>query len=459
MIRFVVTIAGAMGLILLVAFVAARLVRARTAGMSIRMQVFLALGGIVGAFAFGLGVLVLDRINARAARIGEEAARDEASAIASLLGGELEGRGISLEEAAQKLRAPREGGSSLHLALLDDAGRVVFSSGPSPTEPGTVSATEPIRAGGVRVGSVRVVKPTVVIRGLLADFAPTILILSALLGLVAAGAAAMIGRAIATPIEALTEFAVRVSEGERRAPPPPAHGREVQRLSRAVDSMRRELEGRPFVETFAADLSHELKNPVAAIRASAEVLADGALEEPEEARRFLTRIQEAVARIELLLGDLLSLARIEARGVESQGVVDLAKLVEEAAARLRDRGGSVEVALCPNPRAHGDPGWLARALDNLLENASTHGEKGASIRIEVSRSDDRVIIAVVSRGAIAKHVSGRMFRRFVTTRADRGGTGLGLAIVRAIAEAHGGSAECTSLGPPEVSFRLTLIAA
>ena len=99
----------------------------------------------------------------------------------------------------------------------------------------------------------------------------------------AALSADFIGRSIAQPLEVLTEFAVRVSEGERRAVPPPAHGREVQSLSKAIDSMRRQLEGRPFVETFAADLSHELKNPVAAIRASAEVLADGALDEPEEA--------------------------------------------------------------------------------------------------------------------------------------------------------------------------------
>jgi signal transduction histidine kinase len=456
MIRLVLVAAGAMGLILLVAFITARLVRARTAGMSIRMQVFLALAGIVGAFAFGLGVLVLDRINARAARIGEEAARDEAGAIAALLGGELEGRGISLTEAAQKLRAPREGGGSLHMALLNEHGHVIFASGPSPTEPGTVSATEPIHAQGRRVGSVRVVKPTVVIRGLLADFAPTILIISTVLGAVAAAAAAVIGRAIATPIEALTDFAVRVSEGERRALPPPAHGREVQRLSRAVDSMRRELEGRPFVETFSADLSHELKNPVAAIRASAEVLADGALAEPEEAERFVKRIQEAVQRIELLLGDLLSLARIEARGVENAQLLDLRALAENVAARARERGTPVELVAAEAVQARGDEAWLTRALDNLVDNAANHGERGAPIHIDVGRAKGSAIVDVRSRGEIAKHVQGRMFRRFVTTRADRGGSGLGLAIVRAVAEAHSGTAACVAVGPPEVVFRLTL---
>src|SRR6202011_5395220 len=136
-------------------------------------------------------------------------------------------------------------------------------------------------------------------------------------------------------------FAGRVSEGERRAvPPPPAYGREVLSLTVAIDSMRRQLEGRPFVETFAADLSHELKNPVAAIRASAEVLVDGALDEPEEAARFVGRIREAPTRIEALLGDLLSLARIEARGVEDAAVIDAGDLAQQSALRAIDRGGN-----------------------------------------------------------------------------------------------------------------------
>ncbi len=166
--------------------------------------------------------------------------------------------------------------------------------------------------------------------------------MSLVLGITAALAANQSGRAIARPIEALTDFAVHVSEGERRAVPPPVHGREVQRLSRAIDSMRRQIEGRPFVETFAADLSHELKNPVAAIRASAEVLADGALDEPEEAARFVGRIQEATTRIDALLGDLLSLARIEARGVEEATELDLSDVAGAAVARARERGDAVD---------------------------------------------------------------------------------------------------------------------
>jgi signal transduction histidine kinase len=306
---------------------------------------------------------------------------------------------------------------------------------------------------------VRVVKQTIVIRRALEDMAPFILVVSIVLGVTAALSADFIGRSIARPIEALTDFAVKVSEGERRAVPPPAHGREVQSLSKAIDSMRRQLEGRPFVETFAADLSHELKNPVAAIRASAEVLADGALEEPEEAARFVGRIREATTRIEALLGDLLSLARIEARGVEDAAEIDLGELAQQAVTRANDRGGDVVIVRSAGTAVRGDAFWLARAIDNLVDNARTHGVDSQSVRVEVRSGDGQVTVTVKNNGQVGRHVEKRLFRRFVTTRADRGGTGLGLAIVRAIAEAHSGSAECTSKGPPEVEFRLTLPAA
>ncbi len=460
--RLLVTSASAIALIFFVAFVASRLLAARSKGFSIRLQFFLALASMVGAFAIGLGVLVLDRLEARTTLITQGAAGEEAQAIAALVGSEieaLESRKLGFEEVARRYAAaprPTPGEQDRGLSLVDPEGRVIFSSGLLPAEPNTVFAEAPIVARGHSVGRVRVVKRTIVIRRALADMAPFILVVSIVLGLSVAAAADFIGRSIARPLESLTDFAERVSEGERRAAPPPAHGREVQKLTRAIDSMRRQLEGRPFVETFAADLSHELKNPVAAIRASAEVLADGALEEPEEAMRFVVRIQEATARIEALLNDLLSLARIEARGLEESALVELGEVIEQARARVRERGVEVEFARSSAIRVRGDARWLCRAVENLLDNAAIHGDPSEPVRLAVLREGDLVRISIKNKGQIVKPVETRLFRRFVTTRADRGGTGLGLAIVRAIAEAHSGSAECTAKGPPEVEFRITL---
>jgi two-component system sensor histidine kinase CreC len=459
-IRLLTVATGAILLILFVAFVVSRLLRTRSRGMSIRMQVFLALALIVGTFAFGLGLMVIDRVEARAVRLATQAAEDEGAAIAGIIAGELDRTGGHLENVAQRLELELQRGADLRMEILDPRGVRLFPKRPlTPVEPGNVSVEVPIVVQAVKAGSVRVIKPAVVMRRLLADFAPTVLLISVVLGAAAAIAAAWIGRAIAAPIEAFSAFAERVSEGELAATPPPVSGRELMHLSRSLDSMRRQLEGRPFVEAFAADLSHELKNPVAAIRASAEILEESALNEPEEARRFVARIREATARIERLLGDLLSLARIEARGAESFEPLDLGKVAERTVDSFAEGRARVVLETTGAVFVRGDESWLGRAIANLVDNALTHSERDSSARISVSREEGWVRIAVKSQGAVPAGIRPRLFRRFVTSRGERGGTGLGLAIVRAVAEAHAGRAELVQGGPPEVEFRLSLPAA
>jgi signal transduction histidine kinase len=107
-------------------------------------------------------------------------------------------------------------------------------------------------------------------------------------------------------------------------------------------------------------------------------------------------------------------------------------------------------------RVSGDELWLTRALANLIENALIHSEPASPVFVEVVRGPEDVVLTVRSAGAIEPHVRDRLFRRFVTTRRDRGGTGLGLAIVHAVAEAHGGLADLESPGPPHVVFSLKL---
>ncbi len=457
MTRLIIVTAASVAFILLGALLASRLARSRTRGISIRMQVFLALLIIVGTFAAGLGVMVLDRIEARAVRVANESARDEAVHIARFIEQQLTNNGSSLERFAAGLAKPSSRADS-GLMLLDATGRLLYPpvNPLSNQEPGSVQYEEAVINNGRAIGRVRVVKPTVVVQRLLADFAPTVLVISLILAAVAAVAAALIGRAIASPIEALSNYAEQVSMGERASLPPPALGaREVSRLRRSFDSMRRQLEGRPFVETFAADLSHELKNPVAAIRASAEVLVDGALEEPEAARRFVERILESSRRIERLLGALVNLARIEARGVESLQRLELGQLVRSAVEGLGDDASRVTLQITGDSWVKGDAPWLGRALANLLDNAFAHGQRG-EVLVTVHSEGTQVLLEVQNEGEIAGHVSGRLFRRFVTSRPNSGGTGLGLAIVRSVAEAHGGSVELVQSGPPRVVFRMRL---
>jgi signal transduction histidine kinase len=456
-IRLIAVGVSAILLILFVAFVVSRLVRTRSRGMSIRMQLFLALAVIVGAFSFGLGILVIDRIEARAVRLATQAAADEAAAIAGIMAGELDRTGGSIEGVARRLELERARGADLRMELLDGSGRLLFPKGVHAEQEGTVSVTAPVIVEGRPMGSVRVNKPTVVMGRLLADFAPFVLVISLVLGTASALAAAWIGRAVAAPIEKLSEFSERVSAGEFGAAPPAVQGRELMHLRRSLDSMRRQLQGRPFVEAFAQDLSHELKNPVAAIRASAEVLEESALDEPAEARRFVQRIREATARIERLLGELLSLARIEAHGAETFEPVDISKLAERAIEALDDGRARIALDAGSGALVRGDENWLGRAITNLLDNALVFSEPGTKIEVAVRRDDEGFVrVSVTSAGSVPLAIRPRLFRRFVTARPERGGTGLGLAIVRAVTEAHAGRAELAQAGPPTVEFRLIL---
>src|SRR5262249_41699659 len=127
----------------------------------------------------------------------------------------------------------------------------------------------------------------------------------------------------------------------------------------------------------------------------------------------------ASERIERLLSELLSLAHIEARGAESFEPVDLARLAKRTLETLGDDRPRVRVVTEGDVRVSGDELWLTRALANLVDNALVHSEPTSGVELEVVRHVDDVVLSVRSRGAIERHVQDRLFRRFVTTRADK----------------------------------------
>ncbi len=280
------------------------------------------------------------------------------------------------------------------------------------------------------------------------------------------GAAALSGivvaRTVARPIERLTRASLRIAAGERQAALPLPRGKEVRELTRAFESMRRELEERDALEGLASDLWHELKNPVAAIRASAEVLDDAIGEDPEAARRFSRRILEASDRLDALTADLLGLTKLEAKGLaDPEATVDLCAVVRGAVEALGPVAQAAEVSIVPTlpPTAEcqGDARWLGTAVENLLRNAVIFSAAGDEIRITVSANPGSWEIRVQDRGpGVEPAIRDRLFERFVGSRHGEGGTGLGLAIVRAVAEAHGGEAELTEASDAGSTFTLRL---
>jgi signal transduction histidine kinase len=247
------------------------------------------------------------------------------------------------------------------------------------------------------------------------------------------------------PIERLRDQVVARTAG---IPAPIRHDREdeIGDLARAFNGLLTDLDGRNQAHAAAiADLAHELKNPVAAVRAAAE-----ALDRPvdaERARRLGIVLGDSSRRLDALVTRFLELARAEA-GFPGQerSAVDLdaliAGLVEVARVRWPEIAFSVEGAAGSLDAV---PERIESALRNLVDNAASFAGAGGTVAIRAARDPEHVRIAVADTGpGIAPDDLPRVFERFFTRRPGGDGTGLGLALVRAIVVAHGGTVTVAS---------------
>jgi len=244
---------------------------------------------------------------------------------------------------------------------------------------------------------------------------------------------------IARPLGRLTRRAQRIAARQPVEPDRLAtRADEIGQLARAVEAMTVELERRARdARTLAADLSHEFKTPLTGIRGAAELLRDGATDDPADRDRFLAMILDDAARLDRLVSRLLELARVDDdRGVELP--VDLATLARACAAR--PWAAPVEVTISGELRVSGRRTQLAAALENLIANATQFATPGTPVRVVLDRRPAAVRITVTNHGpALSATARARVWDRFYSTRTASGGSGLGLAIVRSVALGHGGA--------------------
>lgn len=212
---------------------------------------------------------------------------------------------------------------------------------------------------------------------------------------------------------------------------------DVTRLRR-LETMRRE---------FAANVSHEIKTPLTAIKGFVETLQSGALEKPEEARRFLEIVGRHTERLSAIIGDLLKLSEIEQRGqlpIEPAPLRPVLANAVEVCRPVADSRG-IAVALDCDPALEGEINstFLEQAVVNLVDNAIKYGPDGGRVWVTAARESGEIRIRVRDQGVgiPAPHLP-RVFERFYRVDKSRsrkeGGTGLGLAIVKHIVQAHGG---------------------
>ncbi len=233
---------------------------------------------------------------------------------------------------------------------------------------------------------------------------------------------------------------------------------DVTRLRR-LENLRRD---------FAANVSHELRTPLTTVRGFVETLLDGAIDEPENARRFLGIVLRHVDRLSAIIDDLLDLAKIEEASTHEQlhtervAVRDvLQTVVQMCAYQAEARAVSMELDCPPTLSARLNAPLMEQAVVNLVDNAIKYSPEGSRVRITAAAADDMLRIAVQDWGpGMEREHLPRLFERFYRVDKARsrtaGGTGLGLAIVKHIALAHGGTAEAASRQGQGSTFTISL---
>ena len=294
------------------------------------------------------------------------------------------------------------------------------------------------------------------------------------LGVIAAAAAsgAWLVRLGLRPLRDIEETAETIAEGTLTERLPSGNERtEVGRLARALNVMLARLETafaarRESEETlrrFVSDASHELRTPVAAIRAYAELYRRGAHRRPEDLPRVMERIEHEASRVGLLVEDLLLLSRLDQGRPLAQAPVDLGAVAADAvhAARAVDPERHVSLRVDGSVEVLGDRDRLRQVVDNLLANVRTHTPAAAPAAVTVGTDGGHAVLEVADQGpGVPAHEAARVFERFYRSdpsRArDRGGAGLGLSIVAAIATAHGGRAAVSTRPQGGALFRIEL---
>jgi two-component system phosphate regulon sensor histidine kinase PhoR len=223
---------------------------------------------------------------------------------------------------------------------------------------------------------------------------------------------------------------------------------------------------------FVANVSHELKTPIASIKGFVETLLDGAADDPVDNRRFLQIVAKQADRLAAIIEDLLALSRIEqSEGagtlpLEPTRIADvLTAVIGECAPRAAEKSIRLVTACEDDLTAEVNPPLLEQALINLADNAIKYSDDGRTTTIDaVAEGVDGTAQLVLSvrdegRGIAPEHLP-RLFERFYRVDSARsralGGTGLGLSIVKHIAQAHGGTVTVESTVGVGTTFTMRL---
>jgi two-component system sensor histidine kinase ChvG len=279
-----------------------------------------------------------------------------------------------------------------------------------------------------------------------------------------------LARTIARPLRRLAIAAHRVRLGRSRevnVPRLPSRSDEIGLLARAVSDMSQSLRHRiDNIEAFAADVTHELKNPLASLRSAIDGL--DRVEDPELREKLKRIVREDIARMDRLIGDISEAARTDAELARATFErVDLGPLIEQLvhAWESRRETGDARLAFA-RPRRNtavvmGKPDRLARAINAIIDNAVSFSPPGGLVEIAVARVGDEVRIRIDDEGpGVPADAREAIFNRFHSVRPEGENfgrhSGLGLAIAQAIVNGHDGEIDVQDRDDAPSGARFTI---
>ena len=308
-----------------------------------------------------------------------------------------------------------------------------------------------------------------------------------LIELVASGAAVVLAllfglwfvRLGLRPLRVMEETAEAVAEGNlTERIPGESETTEVGRLARTLNVMlarieaafgarlaseRRLQESEQRLRRFVADASHELRTPIAAVSAYAELFGRGASENKEDLERLMGGIRHETDRMDQLVADLLLLARLDERQPLALAPLDLVPLCADAVRAASAVGPQWPITLEATEPVEvvGEAASLRQVVDNLLGNVRAHTPAGTTTRVVVERVADGALVQVSDDGpGMAPDEAAHIFERFYRSDPSRsrlqGGAGLGLSIVSAIVARHGGTVTAASAPGSGATFTVHL---
>lgn len=241
---------------------------------------------------------------------------------------------------------------------------------------------------------------------------------------------------------------------------------ERARLGARVRGVQVEAETNELRAALFSSVTHDLRTPLASIKAGVTSLLTGTVHDPEQERELLTTVLEETDRLNRVVGNLMDLARVRAGALmPAREATDVEEVVLAVVARMRSQLGAVAVRLRIRPdlpEVFVDPVQLDQILTNVIENAALHSPSGGEVTISAASYREGVEIRIADQGpGIASQDRERVFEAFYRGGAEpeRPGTGLGLAIAQAIVLAHGGRIwiEGAPGGGAVVAFELPVV--